>query len=184
MKKEPAKIVLPSAVYQKSFLEALSEFKAVAKRKEIEDGIIARYEKSADFADFVRILRGQARGKYLPPGFVPASTYWLVKGKKFLGWLNLRHRLTAALREIGGHIGYAIRPSERLKGYGTLLLRFALRKARRLGIKDARLTCDEDNIGSRKIIEANGGVFDSTLVTDQGLTKRRYWIPLATRGGS
>lgn len=176
MKKEPAKIVLQSAVYQKSFLEALSEFKAVAKRKEIEDGIITRYERSADFAEFLRILRGQAKGKYLPQGFVPMTTYWLVKGKKFLGWLNLRHRLTKALREVGGHIGYAIRPSERKKKYGTKILELALPKAKTLGITKALITCDEDNIGSAKIIEKNGGVLENTITTNEGVIKRRYWI--------
>jgi hypothetical protein len=34
------------------------------------------------------------------------------------------------------------------------------------------VTCDTDNVGSRKIIEANGGVFE-----DERNRKLRFWIP-------
>jgi len=41
------------------------------------------------------------------------------------------------------------------------------------------LTCNETNIGSRKIIESNGGQFENALVVDgQAVPKLRYWINL------
>ena len=63
----------------------------------------------------------------------------------------------------GGHIGYWVRPSERGRGYGKLMLRLALPKARRLGIHNALVTCDLGNTASRKVIEANGGVFKNQV---------------------
>ena len=96
----------------------------------------------------------------------------------FIGWLDIRHSLTEHLREIGGHIGYAIRPSERGKGYGNKILELALPKAQELGIKDVLITCDADNTPSAKIIEKNGGVFENIKTTSDGVPKRRYWINL------
>ena len=41
-----------------------------------------------------------------------------------------------------------------------------------LGIDPALLTCDIDNVASRKVIEANGGVFE-----DSRSGKLRFWVP-------
>jgi predicted acetyltransferase len=75
---------------------------------------------------------------------------------------------------MGGHIGYDVRPSARRRGHATAMLRAALPVARGLGIESALVTCDEDNVASRKVIEANGGVFE-----DQRGDKLRFWIPTA-----
>ena len=173
-------LVLPSIEYKESYLEAVVELRGVEKKKrEIEKSIIEQSEKrSADFAELVKILRGRAEGKYLPEGYVPNTYFWLVDGERFIGWLDIRHSLTEHLREIGGHIGYAIRPSERGKGYGNKILELALPKAQELGIKDVRITCDADNTPSAKIIEKNGGVFENIKTTSDGVPKRRYWINL------
>ena len=44
--------------------------------------------------------------------------------------ISIRHRLTDDLKRYGGHIGYDVRYSEWNKGYGTLMLRLALEKAK------------------------------------------------------
>ncbi|MDO8594492.1 MAG: GNAT family N-acetyltransferase [bacterium] len=172
------KLILPSTEYKESFLEALEEFRGVARKQDVENSLVKRYSESADFDAFITKLRGEMEGKFLPEGYVPHTVYWLVDGEKFIGWLDIRHRLTEHLREIGGNIGYAIRPTERGKGYGTAILKLALPKARELGIMKIRITCNADNIASAKIIEKNGGVFENTATTDEGVVKRRYWITL------
>ena len=55
------------------------------------------------------------------------------------------------------HIGYAVKPSERKKGYGTEMLRLGLLKAKKIGIKKVIMNCNIDNLPSKKIIEKNGG---------------------------
>src|SRR3989344_3179647 len=163
------KLVLPTIEYEQSFREAAEEFRKEEKRLDIENSLVKRLGESSDFSAFVEKLHGEAEGKFLPEGYVPHTVFWLVDGEKFIGWLNIRHRLNEHLREVGGHIGYAIRPSERGKGYGNKILELALTKARELGIKDVRITCNADNIRSAKVIEKNGGVFEDTTTTGGGV---------------
>lgn len=60
---------------------------------------------------------------------------------------------------------------------GTELLRLGLAKARERGMERVLLTCDETNIGSRKLIEANGGQLENAVVVEGSPVKKlRYWI--------
>lgn len=113
-------------------------------------------------------------------GFVPATIYFLVDDKNnILGTLHFRHELNDMLLTYGGHIGYGIRPSERRKGYATLMLKLALEMANDKGYEKVLITCDEHNIGSARTIEKNGGVLENIVdVEDEGPTKR-YWILLS-----
>lgn len=158
-----AELVLPSIRFQKSFLQAAEEY-----RKEFQKAGNERIKRYADlnleklknnnkFGKFVDKLKAQAKGEGLPAGYVPSSAFWLVDGEEFIGQADIRHRLTPLLRKVGGHIGYDIRPSKRKQGYGKLILKLALEKAKELRIKDVLVTCDATNIGSKKVIEANGG---------------------------
>lgn len=136
------------------------------------------------FAAFVQGLRDAAAGRNLRPSLVPWNTYWLMLGKRMLGMSSLRHRLTPSLEDRGGHIGYHVRPSERRKGYGTRLLALTLEKARALGLRRVLLTCDPDNLASRRIIEKNGGLLagEGICMLD-GQPVRRYWIELGNTWG-
>jgi len=51
--------------------------------------------------------------------------------------------------------------------------------ARERGLHQVLLTCDETNIGSRKIIERNGGQLENAVeIEGQTVLKMRYWINL------
>lgn len=86
-----------------------------------------------------------------------------------VGNIEIRHRLNPALEELGGHIGYSVRPSERRKGYAVRMLRETLAFARGLGLERVMLDCDADNTGALKTILKCGGVFEKdTLCEYQG----------------
>jgi predicted acetyltransferase len=107
-----------------------------------------------------------------PEGFVAMTKLWWVEGEEYLGGFSVRHELTDLLRELGGHIGYLVRPSARRRGHATAMLAAALPLARGLGIDPALVTCDATNTASRRVIESNGGVFE-----DQREDKLRFWVP-------
>lgn len=52
---------------------------------------------------------------------------------------------------------YGIVPSKRRQGYGEILCKLLLLKMHEMGFNKAIITCNENNIGSSKIIEKNGG---------------------------
>lgn len=118
-------------------------------------------------ADNVRI----ASGEDLPEGRVRQQVYWLYDGDRPVGCGKLRYWLTDALRLHGGHIGYTIRPSERGRGYGTVMLRELLAEAAAAGIGEVMLTCNEDNEASRRVIERCGGRLEKL---EEGSCT--YWI--------
>lgn len=107
-----------------------------------------------------------------PLHIVPDTALWWVEGDQWLGRVSIRHVLNHRLREVGGHIGYAVRPSVRRRGHATAILAASLPVAAALGIDPALVTCDTTNVGSRKTIERNGGV-----LADEREGKLRYWVP-------
>jgi predicted acetyltransferase len=107
-----------------------------------------------------------------PAGHVPSTHLWWVDGDDFLGRLHIRHRLNPFLREEGGHIGYHIVPPARGRGHATAMLHAALPVAAQLGLDCVLITCDVENVGSRKVIEANGGLYQ-----DRRAGRLRYWVP-------
>ena len=92
-------------------------------------------------------------------------------GAEILGFIAIRHRLTTYLFDQGGHIGYSVRPSARRQGIASAALELGLTEARGLGISPVLVTCDEDNVASRRTIEKAGGQYENSV---EG--KRRYWI--------
>ena len=88
---------------------------------------------------------------------VPSSTYWLYADGEPVGFGKLRHFLTDKLRDEGGHAGYAIRTSERNKGYGTILLKMIIEEARKMNIDKILLTISINNANSIKVALNNKG---------------------------
>ena len=78
-----------------------------------------------------------------------------------------------------GAISYTIRPNERNKKYGTKLLGLLLKQCQKFGMKEVCISCLESNIGSKKIIEKNGGQLEKRF-HDQDSCKYgiKYWINL------
>ena len=92
---------------------------------------------------------------------VPQTVYWLYADGNPVGFGKLRHFLTDALRADGGHVGYAIRPGERGKGYGTALLRLLAEQAGDIGIDRLLLTIHRGNDASLRAAQKAGGVIES-----------------------
>lgn len=133
-----------------------------------------------DFEALLARLHDCAQGIGIPDGFVPHTTWWLVRGASdVVGVVNLRHRLTSALVNDGGNIGYGIRPSARRQRLGREILAQGLVKARAHGLARVRLTCARKNTASARIILDNGGVLDSEgFIFERGEVVQRYWIEL------
>jgi predicted acetyltransferase len=138
----------------------------------------------AGCAAFVAMVLPYADPAFEPPeDRVHCDYYWITEGEgrdeQVVGFLALRHSLTAWLLEEGGHIGFAVRPSRRGRGHASRALALAVRRSAELGLDRVLLTCDEDNVASARTIERNGGDYEDTR---NG--KRRYWIATGASGVS
>ena len=160
----------PSQQYKASFIEATYEY--------IQENLGISWNPDIleeRFDEYIETMLSRASDPL--QGFVPETTYWLiVNGDVYAGELGIRHHLNESLKRFGGHIGYKVRPTMRRMGYGKLMCQWGIQKARKLGITDILITCDDDNIGSQKIIEANGGILKDKIDNDRGVLTRRYWI--------
>ncbi len=167
-------LIKPCVKYAKSYRETVRESREVLPPE------LSFRDLPADV--LVETYRKFERGEGLPKGYVPSTHYWMVEGDRFLGQICFRHHLTPSLERFGGHIGYGVRPSEWNKGVGTEMLRQLLRILREeVEIDRVLITCNDENIGSARVIEKNGGVLQDVIENVIGGEKRltrRYWITL------
>ena len=124
-------------------------------------------------------MQNRHTGENLPEGFVREDFYLCYEGEKLIGVFSLKFELTKYLLDFGGHIGYAVRPSERKRGIATQILKQGLEIAKEAGFERILCVCDEDNYGSEKVILKNGGVLENELYDpEEKVTVKRYWIAL------
>jgi predicted acetyltransferase len=166
---------------RRSFAAAMAEFKAEGRGSDADHTVFGGYIRSreAEWAtdDAFRVFVASVRAEALeetprPEGFVPVTELWWIEGDEFLGRIAIRHRLSPKLFEMGGHIGYDVRPTARRRGHATEMLRQALGIAAGMGIERALITCNVANVGSRAVIERNGGVLE-----DERAGWLRFWAP-------
>ena len=167
----------PNPRVHASFVEAIREYREEGRYSRLEPAMLAGPDQ---FGRYLDLLRADARPGVLRRRYrVPQTNLWLTDGDEFLGQLSIRHALNRRLRYKGGHIGYSVRPSRRRRGYATLMLRLSLPVANGFGIDPALITCDDTNVASRRVIEANGGILAGTGPHPwaRGKVKLLYWVP-------
>jgi predicted acetyltransferase len=182
-------LVKPQLTYQKAFIDAVTELQALENdRYYVEKNLdVKQLSKKSAFKAYLKKISNDEAGIDLPANRVPQTIYWLMKKQSdgqmiWIGRVAIRHQLTDHLRKIGGHIGYVVRPRARRQGYGSQLLALSLEKISQgqpeLDTDQALLTCDETNLGSKKIIENNGGIFFAYTEQEAPLPRKLlYWVP-------
>jgi predicted acetyltransferase len=137
-------------------------------------------ENCESFEDWLEKLRAYSSEETVPEGKVPATQFLSVNEEnRVVGMLDLRHRLNEFLMQRGGHIGYSVHPDFRRQGIATRQLALGLEEAKKRGLTRVLITCDQDNIGSARTIQKNGGVLENEVFDPYDKTLvQRYWVEL------
>jgi predicted acetyltransferase len=161
------RLVWPSREHLPSYVAALERgwspdnLRAEAGREELQ-----QIAASAD-AFLATLVDREAKGSAvtLPDGSsvprLPGYQRWMWDGE-FCGGIDFRWQPgTEALPPYClGHIGYAVVPWKRRRGYATQALREILHDAGAEGLRYVEITTSPDNVPSRRVIERNGGQCD------------------------
>lgn len=131
------------------------------------------------YAELLARAADEVAGRNLAPGRVAASMLYGFVDGAIVGRVSIRHRLNDYLLYRGGHVGYAVAPPYRRRGYAAEMFRQALPVCRELGLDKLLVTCGDDNEASRRIIEGQGGVLENKVFdAEDNEMIRRYWVPL------
>ncbi|HEX5380375.1 MAG TPA: GNAT family N-acetyltransferase [Phenylobacterium sp.] len=176
-------LVRPDARRLPSFIAALKEgYSRDTLRPETAESIAA---VEADPEAFLRTQLHPPQILILPDGStgfaVPSTVLWWTEGEEFLGSLNIRHELNETLAQVGGHVGYAVRPGARGQGHASALLAAGLDWIRaNMSLRRVLLTVNPNNPHSIRVIEKNGGVHTATVphIWREGEQALHYWIEL------
>ena len=160
--------------YKEAYIESL---------KQIELGNMKRHDLifyNPDKIDVIQMMKDNREKTKLKPTYVPSYDFFAVDDDKFIGIIRIRISLTPALMNYGGHIGYGVNPKYWQQGYGKQILKLGLEEYKNLiEENNILITCDDDNIGSYKIIEFNGGILENKVENEdcgETFLTRRYWI--------
>lgn len=159
------------ASYRQEFLNADSSMDGCGSLRRMEDP-----------AEWLEQTESLLHKDTVPTNWVQSTQFIYVRqnDSTIVGMIQVRHYFNDFLEKFGGHIGYSVRPSERRKGYATKMLHDCLPFCKRIGLEKVLVTCDDDNIGSRKTIISNGGLYESTVFEpDEKVNLQRYWIDLS-----
>ncbi|MFN1512226.1 GNAT family N-acetyltransferase [Vibrio owensii] len=149
-------------------LKAFAQYVEKCAHAEMEMYVAAQSDSEA----LLKKRIGYAKGEGLPEGWTPSSTYFCIEEEVILGSIRVREGNNDYLENVIGHIGYETAPDAQGKGIATFMLNWV--KAEVLE-GSAIVTCDVNNIASRRVIEKAGGEFLNTFYSEQDQYEvRRY----------
>lgn len=132
-----------------------------------------------DFDEWIRHLKLLQNEATCPEGLVPSCNYIYVDDDetKVFGIIDLRKELNDYLLNYGGHIGYSVAPDERRKGYAGAMLKAALEIYKNEGYGKVLITCNKNNLASKKTILSQNGIFEDER-NNGDETYLRFWFSL------
>jgi predicted acetyltransferase len=166
----------PAAADAAAVAELVEDWRAFGGR--MNPGLLRAYD--GDYSAWLDDLRRRETGEGIGDE-VPQTFYFLRDGDAIVGAVSVRHYLNHTNFVDGGHVAYGICPAFRGRGYGSRALALALEKLRELGVDRVLVTCDTDNLPSRRVIARNGGVLENQTVDEDGVPICRYWIARETK---
>ena len=182
------RLVWPSAEYLPGYVYALEQgWSPDNLRPEARFELLERIaEDPTRFLSEQIDREAKAPPVTLPDGSMvprlPGYSQWMWDGE-FCGSIGFRWQ--QGTNELPphclGHIGYAVVPWKRRRGYATQALRLLLPQVKQEDLTYVEIVADADNRPSQRVIEANGGVLVERFIKSpmyDGTPSLRYRIAL------
>jgi predicted acetyltransferase len=100
-------------------------------------------------------------GAELPEEWQPISMFFCIASGVILGAIRIRRGTSDYIENVIGHIGYETSAKARVLGIAAFMLNWMKNHI----IKDVCIvSCDTDNLASRKVIDKSGGQFSSCFL--------------------
>ncbi len=158
--------------YRKDMLEAGSSF----------DGCLS-LKRMPDPKEYVEYCTGWANpGRRIKENGARGTVLLCIRkaDNRMVGCMQVHHVLNEQMRNITGHVGYSVRPSERRKGYATRMLAKAKDYLSSFHFSEINVSCLPENEASRRTIHANGGEYIETVYLESdNVDLERYLIKLS-----
>ncbi|MDA3837733.1 MAG: GNAT family N-acetyltransferase [Candidatus Delongbacteria bacterium] len=168
------KLILPYSELENSYNEYVDEWESYNEPL-VPAATIRGFHT---FSELLEKWREETTEEIRKKDLVPSTLYFLIdENEKILGAIHLRHELNDFLFKLGGNIGYGVRPTERKKGYASVMLKLVLEKCKTMNMKKVLVTCIKGNTASANTILANGGVLENEVYIHNKMMQR-YWIIL------
>lgn len=143
---------------------------------------------SIAFVDWGELRDGELRltlesyGRH-PYHRVPTYAFRMVHAEtgEDMGGIRLRVGSTPHVERYAGHIGYDVREGFRGHRYAARAVRLVMPLARRVGLDPVWITCDPENVASRRSIELAGGRFVEIVEVPAECAIRQSGHPLKCR---
>lgn len=158
-------IVRPAFVHLTGYVDALQRGWSpdnVQSESTRQRELTAIARDAAGFLESLEDLDARGEALTFPDGSrkarLPGFRRWLWDGE-LCGSIGFRwQKGTSELPSwVPGHIGYAVVPWKRQRGYATAALRLLLEEIRPLGLEWVDLTTLPDNVASHRVIQNCGG---------------------------
>lgn len=96
-----------------------------------------------------------------PVHHVPTYQFHMIHrlNREVMGNIRLSVGSTPHLELYAGHIGYGVLPEHRGHRYAARAVRLLLPRAHTVGLNPLWITCDPENLASRRTLELAGGEF-------------------------
>lgn len=164
------KLEFPNINHKENYEKLIKDWWEIENLEEISPWRLFSWN---NFEDFLENIINDIDNSEL---WVNAHLFLLVENNKILWAIQIRHHINHQnLIEKWWHIWYWIAPQYRRKWYATKMLELWLIEAKKLWLSKVLITCDIDNIGSKKVILKNWWVFER-LTSDWKMN--RFWIDL------
>lgn len=177
------KLVFPDITYKEKAIDFINSFKK-AKSSVNGTGSLPRFLENYSYEEWLIKLQKDLDVYNLSEDKLPALTYFYVDDDdEIVGMINCRFGLNAIQEQDFGHIGYSIRPEKRNLGYGTKMLKEALKIYKKTKYFEVYVCANTDNFASIRVIENNEGIFVKSYYEEKyGGKCNCYRIKISSNG--